>query len=469
MQPAKVNTDDESAEMHERASYAPVAQVENRGAEPGTEVQDAAVAGDSVVVAPEEHSGAPEVQAKAQEAPTTPEHLSLSKRPKSRPKIHFRDFAEQYHLHRDHERDIELLRRRQYALWKWLGLAGRLRRVGSWVQDGLVDMMFRSDRAGFARVHTSLLGLTDLFIYHCKRETTPDDSTLDVEAQPSSTPIANADDTFSRLSAGSRTELFSLLHALRSEPNYLTERIKSLDNDQLKILQESLKPQVSPMPSGHSILGRSRPNPKLRMEAFSQGLEDYAASFERSSTLSFLLFNVYGKDQNAACAESKLRLDTWSSICANLFTTSNERYMSFINDILGAFALLSSWGAKQKVELYLMDVLQRGAFLVDQVQKSPASGRESRGLVWNALETDEARQFFEEAVINLFRILDDRENGIPDGALQLCCAIIAKLPTVEQQSTFRGHFLFNWTMSFLQRALCFPEVRRPRVHSNLLS
>lgn len=380
---------------------------------------------------------------------------------KNRPRISFREFVAQYHLHRNHEHKVELLKRRRLALLKWQGLAQRLQRVGSWVQDGLVDMTFRSDKAGFARVHQSLLDLTDLFFSHWRRDMAFSEATIeDRSPQPPSKSDIVQDNFLPRLSAGSKTELFALLHSIRSDPSFLVERLKILSAEQLKILASSLKPQDVQPSSGLSFLSRNRNSPKRRMEAFSQGVEDYAVSLERSSALSFLLFNAFGDCQDSQSFESLLRLQTWSATCASLYLESEERFIGIIDQVLAAFALLSTWRAKQRMELFLMDILQKGAFLLDLVQNSPTSGRgeSTRSVLFNPLATSEARQFFDDAVSELFRILDDEDSGFPSSVVQLGRAILARLPTLEDQSRFRGHLFFRWYLNeFLRTVIVYPE------------
>ena len=390
---------------------------------------------------------------------TATEHnVPASKLAKRR--ITFTDFKEQYIIHQDHKHELELLKRRQYALVRWLCLAKRLQRVTSWLQDGLVDMMCRGDKAGFARVHQRLTDLAVLFTTHWKRdlqlaEDFPEDYTA-----PTLTTSTGGDEFYHRLSAGSKTELTSLLTSLRSDPTFISDRIKNLKDDQLKMLRDSLKPQHAIITTPQSLLPRSRHTPKVvQQEAFSQGLEDYAASFERSSTLSFLLFNIYGNGEGFSPSEAKLRLNVWSSVCSSLFLESSDRYMGLIGQILDGFVMISEWTAKTKMELFLLDVLQRGSFLLDQNSGSPTSGRGERVFDFNTIETDHARQFFDEAVERLFVILDDPDSGFPKETLRLVCEIIPKLGTFEAESRFRGNIFVEWFLQrFLRQVISFPEV-----------
>ena len=448
--------DDAVLAMEETVSQAPAAVIDLRNGGHGGGL--VGTTGEDTRARPTTPSPSPRTLSPEARNMKTTEHKLPPGTP-AKPRITFNDFKEQYIIHQDHEHELELLKRRQYALMRWLCLARRLQRVTSWLQDGLVDMMFRGDKAGFARVHQRLIDLDILFITHWKRDLQlAEDFPADYTAPKSKTSI---DDSFyHRLSSGSKTELTSLLTSLRSDPNFISDRIRNLKDDQLKMLRDSLKPQHATISTPQSLLPRSRHTPKaVQQEAFSQGLEDYAASFERSSTLSFLLFNLYGNSEGFSPSEAKLRLDVWSSVCSSLFLESSDRFMGLIGQILDGFVTISEWTARQKMELFLLDLLQRGSFLVDQVSGSPTSGRGERVFDFNTIETDNARQFFDDAVERLFDILDDPDSGFPRETLRLVCEIIPKLGSFEAESRFRGNIFVEWFLErFLQQVISFPEV-----------
>lgn len=134
-----------------------------------------------------------------------------------------------------------------------------------------------------------------------------------------------------------------------------------------------------------------------------------------------------------------------------------EKYQRLIGRLLYIFASFRPWRAAERLERYLMDVLQRGAVLLETVDKTPASGL--RSLTSEPLDTPEAEIFFEEAIQDLICILCEHDGGLPPSALQFASAVIAKLTSVESQSNFRGHVLFQWFFEeFLSSAISCPEV-----------
>ena len=383
-----------------------------------------------------------------------------------KPRISFDEFATRYRLHKWQAHKTDQLKKRQIALRKWLALSLRLHRVGTWARESLVDMTGRNDKSGFSRVHQCMLDLFETFYSHWRRDMLAFDPTVAQEGLrfPISS-LEASEALLPKLSTSSRTALFSFLNSVRSKPDYLVERIRSLNATQLAVLGSSLKPCEVQSSSGLSFSSRSRSSPQKRMEAFSQGVEDYALAFERSNALSFLLFNGFDLNQNPSTSESILRYDTWSAVCAGLYLESESRYMGFITQVIGGFALLSPWRARTRMELFLMDYLQRGAFLLEQVQSSSTAsrGENVRSVLFDPFRTDEAEEFLDGAVFEMFAILNDQDGGLPTNVLQLACAILFMLPSEEDQSRFRGHMFFQWYLrDFLKMIIMFPEVQMPR-------
>lgn len=139
---------------------------------------------------------------------------------------------------------------------------------------------------------------------------------------------------------------------------------------------------------------------------------------------------------------------------------AEQAFHAIIGQVLGAFANMYEWPIKDRLEIFLMSVLQRGAYLLDLVD-NPATISQSELGLFDPLSTQQAQEFFDGAVRELFEILAC-DGGIPTGALHLGRAMIAKLSTVDIQSQFRGHFFFQWFLrDHLRVSIEYPEVRFP--------
>ncbi len=396
--------------------------------------------------------------------------LSASSReiPFAHMRMHFKDFASQLRLHRHREHRKRMLYHQREGLRNAISLSARLQRVGSWVHDGLVQISQQSDPSGFTRVHQHMQDLVN----QCQSTWHHEIHALDATSI-SKIPIKES--FFAKLSTSSRGDCLELIHTLRSSPRFLIDRFKAMKPEQLKGLSASPKfrnlsesvlvslsenrTRDSMRRRPRSFFGDSEDDAQLiRSKAYSKELEDYASSFERSNPLSFLIHNVYAPNKDIYSDESQLRFSTWSTICAGLFRESQPAFQAIIGDVLSAFAHLHGWQIKERLEMFLMGSLQRGAFLYNSVELSGGTGRTDVG-IFESLSTPQAQAFFDAEVNELFQILGSGDGGIPSGALHLGRAIVDKLPNEATQGSFRGYFFFSWFLQdFLRVAMSYPEV-----------
>lgn len=380
------------------------------------------------------------------------EHRVQLRPPKIR--IYFDEFAAQIRLHKQQDRHSRVLRLRQESLQKSIALTHRLRRVGRVVQDGLVELSGHNDKAGFIRVYHYINELSSSCHTRWRGEIQAHDVLTETDI-PRPSADEEAKSFLTKLTRDSRKDLSRLLHSIRSDPKFLVDRIKALSQLQLEgiCVTPGQEPQSSVLPQYPQ--NRNSRSQSKRNAAFATSLEDFAISLERKDPLRFMLCNMFGNDQDPGSSEHWLRLDTWSSVCADLFCDS-ERYHKLIGRIFYIFASFQPWRAADRLERHLMDVLQRGAVLIEAVDKTPASS--FRSLSAEPLDTPEAEAFFEDAIQEMILILSQHDGGLPSAASQFASAVVGKLPE-EYQPHFRGHVLFEWFFDkFLATAISYPEV-----------
>jgi hypothetical protein len=384
-------------------------------------------------------------------------------------RVHFEDFSKELRLHRHHEYRLRMLHHQRHHLRRALALSSRLKRVGSWVHDGLVQISQQSDSAGFTRVHRHMQDLVNV----CQSQWDREIYALDMSTT-SSLPKKEKDSFFAKLSPTSQADCVELVETLRQNPRFLVERFKAMNSEQIRGLSSSPKFRnlsesvLVSLSENRSREGHRRGSRSLwrdldedaqltRSKAYSRELEEYASSFERSNPLSFLIHNIFASSTNARNVEDRLRLETWSKICADLFTECWSAFEAIIGDVLTAFAHLYEWQIKDRFEMFLIGSLQRGAFLYTAFDAS-SEGDQSDPSYLNSFDTPQAHAFFDTEVKELFQILGSGDSGFPLGALLLGQATCGKLTSEGHQSSFRGHF-FNWFLQhFLRIAITFPEV-----------
>jgi hypothetical protein len=201
---------------------------------------------------------------------------------------------------------------------------------------------------------------------------------------------------------------------------------------------------------------RTQPLFSKRTTAHSLTFKEYVFALERTDPLYALIFNLFADPLDADTAEARLRLDVWSSTCTKLISYGGSSSFDFVGHLLSCWAGAREWKAKHKFEIYLMDVLQDGAFLLEQHDLRHLG---MAGHLFDPLQTDVADKFFQSAVSTLFEVLDDPDGGLPAGALQLGNAILGELTVPEVRRRFTDYIFFQWFFcKFLHNALCYPEV-----------
>jgi hypothetical protein len=378
--------------------------------------------------------------------------------------IAFEDFATELRFHRLQENRVDILKQQQRTLQRALALSARLSRTVSQVQEGLVETLKNGDKAGFANAYHATVDLKDACSSLWHHGTKPFDAT----AEDKSSLTAGEPDSLTfmdRLPAGSQADVLDFVHLLRTNSHFLVDRIKRLSPTRLSALASYPKKQMPrDSPFASMARGPSQISQQKRNAAFANSLRDTVWALERTAPISALLFNLYSGLPNADSNDSRIRLATWSSTCADLYSHSDQNYHYLLIEVLNVFASLHEWRAKSRLDLFLMNLLQTGAFLLEPVDDNLATNHFPFP-VSDPLRTQGAEDFFENAVQELFAIICDGDGGLPFGALHFGSAVLGKLEVTEKQSSFRGFLLYSWYFSeFLFSALTMPEVRFPTPH-----
>lgn len=391
------------------------------------------------------------------------------------PKLSFEDLALCYrqNLHKQAQR--KRLEHRLHATKVSIAVSARLVRIGSVVQRGLVDCLKQDDKLNFVSLYHTLNDLQESCESASRRPFLRQDPLLeDGLSDVDVSVVDRSPDFFLQLSPQSQADLLDILHAVRSDPQFLFDRLRSLSTAQLAALVSSatvLEAGDPAFPSTSS--SRSRTSPFLSSSAsasassatsFSKRIptsappsQDHALAFERTDPLATLVSNVFAAPLDADTPEARLRLDVWSTVCANLITQGGSRYYPLIGHILSSWALCSDWKARPQFELYLMDILQTGAFLLEHIDAPLGMNFGAEPI--DPLKTDVAEEFFASAVDSLFKLLDDPDAGLPRAVMEFGSAVLRKLGHMETRHRFLEFVFVHWFFSkFLYGALTYPEV-----------
>ncbi|KAJ5775585.1 uncharacterized protein N7511_000596 [Penicillium nucicola] len=368
------------------------------------------------------------------------------------PQVSFEKFATRYHQTQRKQAQRKRLERRLRATKVSIGVSARMIRIGLTSQRGLVEALRHDDKANFVVLYNTLHDIQD----SCHSSLNDDHADSESMDLPSGTDMDRFPDFLHQMSPQSRADFLEILRLVRSDPQFLVDRLRSLSSSQLAAFTSpaTILDATDPaFPStsrarGQSYLGRNH--------AQSADFKDHAFAFERTDPLSILLFNVFAAPLDSDTAESGLRMDVWSSVCAQLISHGSSRYYPLIGQILSSWTTSSNWKARPKFELYLMDILQTGAFLLEPI--TAPSGLDFDMDALDPLRTDVAEEFFASAVDDLFRLLDDPDGGFPHAVLQFAKSVLCKLDSPESRNRFLEFVFVQWFFSkFLYGALTYPE------------
>ena len=402
------------------------------------------------------------------------------------PKVSFEDFALSYRQNQHKQSQRKRLEHRLHATKVSIAVSARLARVGTAVQRGLVESLKQDDKINFVSLYHTLHDLQSscesIASQSPRRQQDPllEDGLSDLDSVPDRSP-----DFFLQLSPQSRSDLLDILHSVRTDPQFLFDRLRSLNSAQLASLLSSattleardpafssLSSSSSSSPSSSTSRSRTYPfassfsssaSASSTSSSFSKrihsvpSIQDHALAFERRDPLATLLFNTYAAPLATDTPEARLRVDVWSTVCANLITHGGNRYYPLIGHILSAWALRSDWKARPQFELYLMDILQTGAFLLEHIEAPPGLNFGAEPI--DPLKTDVAEEFFASSVDALFKLLDDPDAGLPRAVMEFASAILHKLDHTDSRNRFLEYLFVHWFFSkFLYGALTYPEV-----------
>lgn len=341
-------------------------------------------------------------------------------------------------------------------------LSARLVHCGELVHRTLVDHFRSDDKKGFAQLYNALHDVRNSCDATRRYALLEPDLEFG-KAKTQKNERVNSFSTFMHeIPTKTRDDLLEFLSELRTNPDFLATRITSLSQQELASLT-TFRQALDPIDSVMALQARGKPVPSAQK---SQALSGSSAverllSFQRHDPLSALIYTIFANSSGPDSAEDLRRTDIWATTCARLITEGKPGSDKFIKSVLDAWAGMREWPGKINLELYLMEVLQDGQFLLEKTEE-PGRQRgqpETR----STKDTIAADEFYDRSVLRLFEVIDDEPSagGIPEGILEIGMAILKKLEDSRKHRTAAQTFIVSrWFFStYLLNAIIHPEVR----------
>ncbi|RDA93055.1 hypothetical protein CP533_0704 [Ophiocordyceps camponoti-saundersi (nom. inval.)] len=345
-------------------------------------------------------------------------------------------------------------------------LSARLTRCGEIAYRNLVDDFRRDDKHAFASlfnaIHDVRRSCHDLRRYALldpDMEALATASSDDVD-NPASPVVVGSGRThrvnpfLHDISTSARETLLDFLRRLRSDPNYLAERICALSSSELYALlsyHKGLEPVESVLPYHARAAGRSS-----HAAAGHHADLERLLSFQRHDPLSILVHTCFANSAGPDSSEDQRRTDIWSTVLARLVERPKSSSEHFLISVLHIWTAMRDWSGKSNLEWYLMKMLDEGAFLLDRAEDQ--HGTRFNLADWDQSDEAAAKDFYNRAVDGLFELVDDEDaTGIPEGLLELGNAVLRKLDHRYVENTSRWLVWRCLFFVFLLGVIVHPE------------
>ena len=250
-----------------------------------------------------------------------------------------------------------------------------------------------------------------------------------------------------------------LFHRIRSEPHFLARRIADLSSSHLDKLTR-LHRNFGGTESILQSTGTHRSESSVFPFQFSKSKRKFEELGDLESDPMFLLLHsVFDTSLGPRSQESRMRCDVWSRTCAHIIEIGKSGSDDFCMAVLDAFANMHPWPMKPQLELFLMELMQSGAFLFDTEVSQPLDFTRPEETQDVAIAATRSK-FFDDALRTLVDILTGHnpESGMPQGAMDLIYATLRKIETVEKKCKAQKFFIRWYCTSFISNVLKYPEV-----------
>ncbi|KAK5747107.1 hypothetical protein LTR17_000239 [Elasticomyces elasticus] len=319
----------------------------------------------------------------------------------------------------------------------------RLARIARSVHHTLAECVRSEDRLSFTSIFGALQDAADGSTVRVGMDATATDEA----------PFLNG------LRDNHRDAVVKLLHQVRTNGNFLADRLASLTSKEIL----ALLPDRGSTRSSGSVLetsGGSYLRSSRHLGYVADRQTDSLSALSFGSTLETLVHAV-GAYSGSSGGEDIRSLDVWSTVCARLITDRKSGSEKFVPAVLDLWAESDAWPGKQRLEIWVRRTLQRGAFLLDQPSKQSFRMRIQVRPELPRPEDTQAEAFYDEAVSQLLDLVADGSGAtlIPETALIMFRAIWRKLPPESGHQRGLSRFILTrWLFSsFIMDVLSLPE------------
>lgn len=256
-------------------------------------------------------------------------------------------------------------------------------------------------------------------------------------------------------------DIFKLVAKIRTDSDFLPDRISSLSSAELVALSS---PYQSASVVDSVLQNQSHGKARIYGRASRLGTDlsrlDTLRNFHQKDVLFALFYDVFDDSSTPGSSEYLRRIAVWSTTCARTTTLGKRGSDEFLNFALNSFAGLQEWPLKPKMELFLIRLLQDGASLLDSSTNEPMDFKQPVE-IRKAKAAIAGSNFFDQASKELFKMLTtgSARDSIPGSVLDFAHAFLSKIKDPRIRLRAKNFIAAKWYFSsFLSNILVHPEV-----------
>ena len=342
------------------------------------------------------------------------------------------------------------------------GMQKRLIDTVAIAYGNMIDQFKTDDQAGFAGIYEACEQLKE----YCDPA-----NTLSLSGLPSAKGISTkhsgqeSQPVFDMLQPNDQELILAFLIRIRTDPDYLSERISALTSAELTALTSTYHPAGIDF----SILQNHSHGKSQFFSRDSQMMKlsrrmDNLHFFHNQDPFFALLFGIFDRSASPGSAEYLRREDVWSTACARVmiegFTRSKPGTDEFAIATMDAFCKHQEWPLKPKFEMYLMSLLVEGSFLLDVTSNLTVDYKDSVE-THNAKAAIAEADFFDNALTGLIGLLatGGYRQAVPLETLSFAHAILRRIDDPRLRLRAQQFIVIRWYFAtFISSIMVYPEV-----------
>ncbi|CZT21828.1 uncharacterized protein RCC_07695 [Ramularia collo-cygni] len=360
-----------------------------------------------------------------------------------------REIVRLLRLQKDHQRQCRRAEDTLYRLQIATARTSRLVCAARSAQHTLAECIKSEDKASFTNL---------LHAFHDASEECLAPQP-EVAAEPAGADQYCAHSFMDGISTDSRSSILELLTKIRHDGTFLADRLDALSQKELvDLIPDRGASRQSESMFGSSVRWSSRASRSLGFVVDAH--VDMVSSYSYGSALETLMFCTWGLTTSRRL-EHERSTSIWATVCAQLLSKQKPGCEKLIPAVLDVWAFSLPWPAKERLELWMLQTLQEGCFLLDQPSKQTFRARVEGRPEIPLEDVLRAEAFYAQAVDSLLDLLGDQSGPslIPPGALTMGRTIWEKLAdSPGHQQSLPQFIVTRWLCSsFLADALTLSE------------